>query len=51
MMLEDYEEFNFVDPEGKEFKETIRNAGKTLETNGSLHAMQDMQEKQAWGDP
>ena len=31
-MPEDYEEFYFIDPEDKEFKETIKNAGKKLET-------------------
>ena len=31
-MLEDYEEIYFIDPEDKEFKETIRNARKKLET-------------------
>ena len=29
---EDYEEFIFIDPEDKEFKETIKNARKKLET-------------------
>ena len=38
-------------PENKEFKETIRNARKFGNTNGSSHALQDLQEKQAWGDP
>ena len=37
-MQEDYEEFNFIDPEDKEFKETIKNARKKLETPAS-HAM------------
>ena len=32
IMQEDYEEFNFIDPEDKDFKETSRNAGKKLET-------------------
>ena len=42
----------FIDPEDKEFKETIKNATKKLgNTNGSSHALQNMQEKQAWGDP
>ena len=31
-MPEDYEEFIFIDPEDKEFKETIKNARKKLET-------------------
>ena len=35
----------FIDPEDKEFKETIRNARKNGNTNGSRHALQDMQEK------
>ena len=39
-----------IDPEDKEFKETIRNARKNGNTNGSSHALQDMQEKQACGD-
>ena len=41
----------FIDPEDKEFKETIWNARKNENTNGSRHALQDMQEKQEWGDP
>ena len=42
----------FTDPEDKEFKETIRTVLKTIgNTNGSRHALQDMQEKQEWGDP
>ena len=36
----------FIDPEDKEFKETIKNARKIGNTNGSSHALQDMQEKQ-----
>ena len=44
-MQEDYEESIFIDPEVMEFKETIRNARKKLETtNGSSHALQDKQE-------
>ena len=37
----------FIDPEDKEFKETIKNARKKLvgNTNGSRHALQDMQEE------
>ena len=31
-MLENYEEFIFIDPEDKEFKETIKNSRKKLET-------------------
>ena len=39
----------FIDPEDKEFRETIQNARKKLEnSNGSCHALQDKQEKQAW---
>ena len=34
-----------------EFKEIIKNARKNGNTNGSRHALQDMQEKQAWEDP
>ena len=41
----------FIDPEDKEFKETIKNARKNGNTNGSSHALQDLQEKQAWRDP
>ena len=41
----------FIDPEDKEFKETIRNARENGHTNGSRHALQDLQEKQEWGDP
>ena len=38
--------------EDKEFKEIIKQSKKkTGNTNGSSHALQDMQEKQAWGDP
>ena len=32
-MLEDYEEIYFIDPGDKEFKETIRNGRKKLETS------------------
>ena len=41
----------FIDPEDMEFKEIIKNARKIGNTNGSSHALQDLQEKQAWGDP
>ena len=41
----------FIDPGDKEFKETMRNARKNGQTNGSRHALQDMQEKQEWEDP
>ena len=41
----------FLDPEDKEFKEAIRSARKIGNTNGSRHALQDMQEKQEWRDP
>ena len=43
----------FFDPEDKEFKETIWNAGKKLETpmDPAMCALQDMQKKQAWRDP
>ena len=41
----------FIDPEDKEFKETIKNASKIGNTNGTRHALQDMQERQEWGDP
>ena len=41
----------FIDPEEKEFKETTRNARKNGNTNGSRHALQDVQERQEWGDP
>ena len=34
----------FIDPEDKEFKETIKNARKKLETDGSCYALQDKQE-------
>ena len=50
-MLEDYEESVSFDPEDKEFKETIGNARKIGNTNGSRHALQDMQEKQERRDP
>ena len=36
----------FIDPEDKEFKETIKNARKNLgNTNGSRYALQDKQEE------
>ena len=35
----------FIDPEDKEFQETIRNARKKLETDGSRYALQDKQEE------
>ena len=42
----------FIDPEDNEFKETIRNARKKIgNTNGSRHALQDLQETQEWRDP
>ena len=42
----------FIDPEDKEFKETIKNVRKKLETpDGSCYALQDKQEEQEWGDP
>ena len=41
----------FIDPEDMEFKETIKNARKIGNSNGSRHALHDMQEKQAWRDP
>ena len=56
----------FIDPEDKEFKETIKNARKKLETpelketiknarkkldtSGSRYALQDKQEQSACGD-
>ena len=42
----------FIEPEDKESKETIKNARRKIwNTNGSRCALQDKQEKQAWGDP
>ena len=41
----------FIDPEDKEFKQTIKNACKKLETSMAPAALQDSQEKQACGDP
>ena len=41
----------FIDPEDKDLTETDKNARKNGITNGSSHALQDMQEKQAWRDP
>ena len=38
----------FIDPEDKEFEETIRKARKNRNTNGSRYALQEEQE---WGDP
>ena len=41
----------FIDPEDKEFKETIKNARKKIgNTSGSRYAMQDEQELWACGD-
>ena len=40
----------FIDPEDKEFKETIKNARKKLDTSGSRYALQDKQEQTACGD-
>ena len=42
----------FIDPEDKEFKETIKNARKKLEnTSGSRNALQGKQGQSAWSDP
>ena len=42
----------FIDPEDKEFRETMRNARKKLETPmAPRHALQNVQEKQEWRDP
>ena len=42
---ENYEEFYFIDPDDKEFKETIKNARKEIgNTSGSRYALQDKQE-------
>ena len=39
----------FIDPEDKEFKETIGNARRKIgNTNGSRYALQDLQEEQEW---
>ena len=51
IMLEDYEESIFIDPEDKEFKETIRTARKKLETPVAPAMPCKTSEKQsAWGD-
>ena len=40
----------FIDPEDKEFKEIIKNCREKIgNTHGSSYALQDLQEKQAWG--
>ena len=41
----------FIDAEDMEFKETSGNAKNFGNTDGPSHALQDMQEKQAWRDP
>ena len=39
----------FIDPDDMDFKEIIKNAKKKIgNTNGSNHALQNLQEKQAW---
>ena len=43
-MSEDYKEYISL-PEDKEFEETIRNAWKIGNTNGSRYALQDKQEE------
>ena len=40
----------FIDLEDMEFKEITKMQGKIGNTNGSSHALQDLSEKQAWGD-
>ena len=50
-MLEDYEESISVDPEDKEFKETIKKARVEIEnTNGSRHALQEHARKARHGE-
>ena len=49
--LDVMQENRIIDPEDREFKETIGNARKIGNTIGSRYALQDMQEKQAWRDP
>ena len=40
----------FIDPEDKEFKETIKKCSQEIgNTNGSRYASQDKQEQSAWG--
>ena len=41
----------FIDLEDKEFTETIKNARKKLDANGSCYALQRNQERKAWSDP
>ena len=44
----------FIDPEDKEFKEIFffkKSKKKIGNANGSSYALQDLKEKQAWGDP
>ena len=42
----------FIDPEDLEFKEIIEKSKKKIgNTNGSIYALQNLQEKQAWRDP
>ena len=50
-MLEDYEESISLTLRTRSFRKSFRMQQKIGNTNGSSHALQDMQEKQAWKDP
>ena len=50
-MLEDYEKSNSLTLRTRSSKKPVGMQEKIGNTNGSRHALQDMQEKQAWGDP
>ena len=50
-MPEDYEEFISLTLRTRNSKKPLGMQEKIENTNGSRHALQDMQEKQACGDP
>ena len=52
-MLEDYEEYHFIDPEDKELiqRDHSESSKEIGNIKGSSHALQGMQEKQTWRDP
>ena len=50
-MQEDYEESRSLTLRTRSSKKPLGMLEKIGNNNGSRHALQDMQEKQAWGDP
>ena len=50
-MPEDYEESISLTLRTRSSKKPLGMLEKIGNTNGSRHALQDMQEKQEWGDP